>query len=230
MIRRVSSTLVRHVSSGELRQLGRCCLDLLFPRRCPSCQHDLAESGAPLCAACDGNLRQARVSRCAHCGARTAKPVDAGACDACRADNLPFDSVWPLGNYDGLLRQLVLRMKREPALALVVGDLVWRELGTQLVRLEYDLLVPVPMHWRRRLLRGMNGPELLAERLATHLSRPDRPRIVSRQRNTEPQGMLSPAERFRNLRGAFRLGRGADASRRETAASGRHPHHRRDGW
>jgi ComF family protein len=86
------------------------------------------------------------------------------------------------------------------------------QLGARLAELRADVIVPVPMFWTRRLLRGVNSPEILAESLAGRLDLPVLRRVLVRTRNTLPQFSLPPSERFPNVRGAFRVRRGYDLS------------------
>lgn len=67
-----------------------------------------------------------------------------------------------------------------------------------------DMIVPVPMHPRRRRRRGFNHAELLARDTAAILELPVR-LAVKRVRNTRQQARLSVRERLRNLDGAFAL-------------------------
>jgi ComF family protein len=68
-----------------------------------------------------------------------------------------------------------------------------------------ELIVPVPMFWARRLARGTNSPEIVADCLGRSLGVPVGRRVLCRCRNTMPQAGLLPRERFRNVRGAFRV-------------------------
>jgi ComF family protein len=71
------------------------------------------------------------------------------------------------------------------------------------------------MHWWRRLGRGFNSPDVLAQVLARALRVPWSPELLTRRRNTLPQMRLAPKMRFQNLRGALRLrADGAIAGRR----------------
>jgi ComF family protein len=70
---------------------------------------------------------------------------------------------------------------------------------------ETQVLVPVPLHWRRQLTRGYNQAEVIARRLGTACKIPIA-RPVRRVRNTETQThMHSLARRTENLREAFAL-------------------------
>ena len=53
--------------------------------------------------------------------------------------------------------------------------------------------------------RGVNSPQLLAEVWSRRLRLPQAEGLLVRQRNTLPQADLLPEERFRNMRGAFRV-------------------------
>ena len=66
-----------------------------------------------------------------------------------------------------------------------------------------DLIVPIPLHPRRRRRRGYNQSELLAAPLARALGLPMNPRALQRVRHTAPQVGLGPEERHANVRGAF---------------------------
>lgn len=76
-----------------------------------------------------------------------------------------------------------------------------------------DVWVPVPLHWSRRLWRGFNQAELLAEALRDGCaSRPGGPilrveELLGRVRGTGTQTVLRREEREENLRGAFSVRR-----------------------
>ena len=73
----------------------------------------------------------------------------------------------------------------------------------------FDLIVPVPLHWRRRLSRGFNQSELLARAVARRYGlRPDN--ALRRKRSTSVQAGLSHAGRRLNVAGAFVARRTAD--------------------
>lgn len=65
-----------------------------------------------------------------------------------------------------------------------------------------DMIVPVPLHWFKRLRRGYNQSELLALRVAEQSGIPVQ-NALRRVRSTRTQTRLSPERRARNVRGAF---------------------------
>lgn len=64
-----------------------------------------------------------------------------------------------------------------------------------------DVVVPVPIHWRRRASRGFNQADRLASKLPRQIVRTE---WLRRTRFTKPQVQLAPEERLTNLHDAFR--------------------------
>jgi ComF family protein len=67
---------------------------------------------------------------------------------------------------------------------------------------DIDAVLPVPLHWRRKMTRGFNQATELAGPLAKHLALPVL-RGVYRKQATPFQTGLTATERERNLRRAF---------------------------
>src|SRR5262249_45683017 len=77
----------------------------------------------------------------------------------------------------------------------------------QLGNAEFDAIVPIPMHWTRRVVRGTNSPEFLAAELSARLGAQVM-RLLVRRRRTQPHGSLSRRKRYRNIRGALAIRKG----------------------
>lgn len=187
--------------------LGR---DLLWPPRCVFCGVETDAVGGPriraaeVCAACGRSLASGG-SRCGRCG----RPGSDDPCGRCAARPPACAGVVVLGTYADAVRDAVLRAKR-PA-----GDLVAAGLATLIVerhgdllrRWRPDLVVPVPMHWTRRLARGTSAADELARGVAVGLGLPLR-RAVRRERRTAMQNTVPRGDRQGNVAGAFQAGRG----------------------
>jgi ComF family protein len=76
-------------------------------------------------------------------------------------------------------------------------------------QLDFDCIVPVPLHARRQRQRGYNQSALLAQELGSCLQKPVVQDILVRIRATIPQVGLNPLERQTNVQGAFRCTSGA---------------------
>ena len=194
----------------NLQKFGRGLLNLALPPRCLRCDDDLShEAAISFCLKCTQAIAPELAVCCDRCGAILPEGViPAECCLACKDFSLKFDAVYPLGHYEGALRELVLKTKRlsSEAISLTVGRLLAQRLGEKLAKFRADAVLPIPMHWAKRFLRGVSSPELLAACLAKKLGVPV-VRTLVRCRYTVPQKNLLPSERFRNVRGAFRLRR-----------------------
>jgi ComF family protein len=200
---------VFHKLLGSVRRLAGPGLTLLYPTRCVCCDMELPEmpDALPLCRQCQTDLGPETWTGCPRCGVAGEKAVSGKGCKQCRKTTLKTDSTVPLGVYKDHLRAAVLRMKRPncDSLSAGVGKLFAHRRNAELRALNADFLVPVPMHWSRRLRRGTNSPEIVARSVAVHLRIPVRGRMLVRSRNTLPQQDLTPAQRLSNVRGAFRI-------------------------
>jgi len=67
-----------------------------------------------------------------------------------------------------------------------------------------DLVMPVPMHWRRRLSRGYDHARAIGLQIGKHLHLPVGDELV-RTRHTPRQVQLSRTKRIEIVRGAFGL-------------------------
>ncbi|HVW39622.1 MAG TPA: phosphoribosyltransferase family protein, partial [Pirellulales bacterium] len=166
-----------------------------------------------LCQACRRHLLSLAAPRCPFCGERKLAE-ELVSCASCGSQPGEFERVWTLGDYAQELRTIVLRMKqpREAPLSTAMCELLFASVGDSLAEWRPDAVLPVPMHWLRRALRGSNSAEWLGEVLARRLGVPNAAACVVRRRYTQPQSGLSPQARFRNVRRAFRLRKGVDWS------------------
>jgi predicted amidophosphoribosyltransferase len=110
-----------------------------------------------------------------------------------------------LAAYADDLRAAVLAAKRPGGEILTTGlaTLLAGKHGDQIAAWGIDLIVPVPMHWTRRMLRGTSAADGLARGVAAALGLPRRG-VLIRTRATRMQNELEPAARRANVRAAFR--------------------------
>jgi ComF family protein len=195
----------RLVATG--RELIQGLLQLLYPSLCAVCARPVPPGQPLFCADCEAVLTADPHLICPRCAAPVGPHVPLGSgCTGCRGTTLHFEQVIRLGPYEGVLREVVLRLKHAPGalLAELLGErwAVWgaARLGT----VQADVVIPVPLHWLRRFRRGYNQSEALARALAPGLGLPCRPGWLRRVRNTPHQTGQSLASRRRNVQDAFR--------------------------
>jgi len=162
---------------------------------------------AASCPACSGSLSDHTAGVCASCWNDLEGPGAGAVAWHERLSGRPLASVTASGPYQGRLRRIIRCMKFSdlPGLAGPLG----RILASRLLAagVEVDLIVPVPLHWRRRWRRGYNQADLLALAVANDLRLPVAPRRLRRRRATASQTGRSRRGRVANVRGAFVTGR-----------------------
>ena len=187
---------------------------LLFPPCCACCHAELARPADRahgkllLCQVCCRELSPQQATWCGRCGSsRPFVATPQRGCPLCEGQKFHFSSVTSLGVYQGPLAKAALRTKHalgEP-LTVVLAELLYELRGEALHALGCDLIVPVPLHWRRRMVRQTNAAELIAATLARRLRLPVDMGLLRRRRATRPQRTLPPGKRKANVWKAFRL-------------------------
>jgi ComF family protein len=197
------------VASPRARLFDRL-LWALLPAACLGCGRPLPAAAAlGLCGGCRARLCRPSRQACDAC----ARPLPAHAppagfrCGACRERPPVFDRLLALWSYEEPLGAVIrgLKFNRLDYLGRHLAVAIAAAMADELAGC--DLVVPVPLHWRRWLARGYNQAERIARPLAGHLGLPFAP-VLSRRRPTPPQSSLGRADRLTNLRRAFRV-RGA---------------------
>jgi len=202
----------------------------LFPADCRLCGAPLIRiSRLPVCQDCLAAVHPIGGGTCAVCGERIFSPYalssNAGEprCGQCRRLEPPFIRAAAYGSYDGGLRGLIHLLKYEqvrPA-ANVLGRML-AEAIEELAPAFGDapvMLLPVPLHRKKRRQRGFNQSEMIA-RAALKL-KPAQDRLILnadmllRRRATQSQIGLTRHQRRENIRGAFVVAKPGEVSGRE---------------
>ena len=174
----------------------------LLPSSCALCG---AAGDAAVCRDCEDAYVTVRP-RCPVC-ANPAGDLDAALpCGACLAAPPAFDATLAACDYDAPLDALVLQLKFGAQLAL--APWMARTLHDAALRAAWpapDLLCPVPLGARRLAERGYNQALEVARPLARLLDAECVPRLARRVVETAAQSGVEPAERQRNVRGAFAM-------------------------
>ena len=174
-------------------------IDAAFPLACAACDDALGDDALPLCAVCRASLVDCGPAFCLACVRTGGAPLRCTRRDHRRLRagftwSEPMRAVvhaFKFGDVPGLAGPLVAAAWDTPAFA---------------ERPRPDLVVPVPLHPRRRRERGYDQAEALARAFAARAGAPVVDALV-RRRATRQQARLSAAERRANVAGAFALTR-----------------------
>lgn len=182
----VSNSLVRVLLAPECVACGERLDRPLDSPACETCWRAVARLTNPCCVRCGDALPSFGAG----------DPI----CLRCRRHQPLVGMARSAGRYDGSLRHIIhaFKYERRRALARPLGHLM-REAGREVLD-GADALVPVPLSWRRSLVRGFNQ----ADDLARHLKLPVWP-LLRRTRHGPPQAGLPAAARHANVRGAYAI-------------------------
>lgn len=196
--------------SLRLQALPSLLLDLLFPPACAACDHR-TRARTPLCLPCAESLYPIEAA-CRRC----ALPLDgprSTTCARCLRRPPPLDRADAGYRFGAQLAVALrqLKFQRRPDIARTLAPLVAPPLAGAIAAAGAELIVPVPLHWRRLARRGYNQSALLVRRAAALL--PDAPAVapvLRRVRATPPQTGRDARARRRNVAGAFAVAPRAD--------------------
>jgi len=212
--------IIAGVDTGKFKELvsfGLGGLNQLFwPAVCISCGESICESDNSLCKNCwDELLFCTGGDYCRRCGRDVSRfALVEGACPDCQGKGIYFDEIARGGVYKEALQGMILSFKKgRTELDGVLSFLANSALGGSGFINEIELLVPVPLHWSRRLGRGYNQSLIVAKRLEHPSARINNELVRVRRTKLQPL-MATAAARARNVKGAFGVRRGHKLSGR----------------
>jgi ComF family protein len=185
--------------------IGREALRIVLPSFCVVCRRDLPwrDRSMSCCGACWRSLPRIDGAKCRTC----ALPLPAAGedtrapCISCSTDEQPLTWCDSWGEYrDGLERVLhAFKFERHDFLATPLAHLMRDTLRER----DFDAVVPVPMHPKKRRKRGYNQAELLAVALAESIAKRADASLLTKTVERETQSTLARAERASNVRNTF---------------------------
>jgi ComF family protein len=191
-------TIVRHISTG--------IINLLYPANCFSCRSETNNPG--LCPQCINALKPVKAPFCSCCGQPCEGEISGQFhCSNCSGQAVDFEFAIAAYLARGCLREMIHDFKYHRRIAM-------RKTLAQLAENALDdprigggkgwLLVPVPLHRRRKRERGYNQATEIATAISRRRNLPIC-RALKRIRYTSSQAQLLRSERLGNLRGAFEM-------------------------
>lgn len=174
----------------------------ILPWYCVLCAA-ISDQAKDLCQACELSLPWLPVC-CRQCGLVLGQ--EAGQCGQCLQAPPVIDRCISLWDYNTASCYLVQQLKYGQQLfyARLLAQLLAARVKAAYIDSAWpELIIPVPLHWRRLFTRGFNQSLEIAKPLAKELSLPYHARLSRRLRHTPMQAGLSAQVRRRNLVAAF---------------------------
>lgn len=187
-----------------IKKISQVFLQIVMPPTCISCA-DIVEIQGQICGTCWADIDFIGKYQCKSCGLPFAFDMGKGAqCQHCQHKKPVFGKVRAACQYEGTGRRLAANLKfhDKTHLAGAMARMMFNS-GTEVLK-KVDVIVPIPLHKRRKFWRKYNQAALLSQALMSHdVDASYEPQLIKRVRATTPQTSLSYAQRQKNVEDAF---------------------------
>ncbi len=192
--------------SNLISSLSHSCIDFLFPSACPICGEPVSTHGE-LCADCWASFNWIGNPKCVKCGYPFPASIDLGdrpLCPTCASGGCVLDLIRAACVYDDVSRSAVLPFKHTGRIKyakFMSRAMMW---ALRDVDIRPDIVMPVPLAWRRLCHRGYNQATLLARPIAKAMNAVMDVDSVHRKYRPD-MGHKNAKQRAENIRGAFKV-------------------------
>lgn len=195
--------------TGKFRKipanLWRIVSTWLWPEVCPFCG---CASSRGICPACQEALELLRVRepRCMQCG-KPIRHAEQEYCHDCMHTRHHYDRGLSLWLHREPVRRSIYQFKyhNQRRYGILYTEELIRCYGHMIKRWNPDLIIPIPLHKKRRKKRGYNQAAIISRELGKRLRIPVDDGILIRRIATSPQKGLGHSERKKNVRNAFMM-------------------------
>ena len=185
---------------------------LIWPPMCQACGCSIDNPEDALCRDCWQAFSEATAKYyCKRCGSDLSRFAAVGGdCDFCRKQQFNLDRFARVGSYQGCLRDMILQLKfsGRSELALTLAGFLNASVVGEFSGYNIDIVMPVPVHWTRRISRGWNQSLLIAKAIKFDNAEIDTSLI--RTKRTRPQPGLNFPQRRKNVKNAFAITKGRE--------------------
>lgn len=170
-------------------------VSLVYPRTCFNCHDSLTRAEEFLCLKCDLDLPRysslTKKNDLLNKFSYLPKVLTAHAFITYRKS--------------GMAQRLIhgVKYKGRKELGIWLGSRFGEELKKS--QIEVDMIIPLPIHDRRRAQRGYNQSEVICEGISTSLNSPIFSDLVKRTHHRDSQTKKSRIERWKNLEASFEV-------------------------
>lgn len=171
-------------------RLGSLLLDIVYPNRCPCCDEYIPYDHY-ICDDCLEAMAYPEDMLCKYCGF---------APENCKCGSgISYDRAFVGYLYEGVARKGIASLKLGTSLnfAKHIGLKLSDSISNNAIK--YDLVVPVPMHIRKKLKRGYNQAEVIAKEVAKGLGIPMEAKALKVKYTKEAQHNLSREDRIKHV-------------------------------
>lgn len=197
-----------------LRDTWNNILDLIYPPDlyCICCGKIIDSTRTyRLCNECIEGIKWANARLCIRCGKLLSSLNPGEICFNCREHPHQFDHGYTCAEYGTHERAMVFALKYHSradigiTIGEIMADRMMAENSISDLAKMYDYVIPVPVHNRKKRIRGYNQAEVIAKRFSVLTKIRCDADILIRVRETHVMRSLGPDQRRENIRGAFEI-------------------------
>lgn len=159
-------------------------LELIYPNVCGICGEICKDS---LCKKCENAIEKYKIDLIS------------------KNKKMYFCESMHIFKYDDIIRQKIIEYKfqDEAYLYKTFAKIILKNKKVCGFLEKYDIMIPVPIHKKRRLKRGYNQAELIAKEICKNLNLELKNNVLIKQKNIVAQSELNKNERMQNIKNAF---------------------------
>ena len=181
-------------------------LSFFFPPVCTGCGEKLRENESFFCSVCHDAFDSIPPPICPLCGAPLGNHVlETRKCPECPSGEVHFDSARSAFLYRGAIAEGVKAFKFRSRIELseLFARILYYQIRKKMSGKKFDVIVPVPLHFRRYMQRGYNQAGEIARIISRETYIDHFPDAIKRVRATKAQSGLHHDDRRENVKDAF---------------------------
>lgn len=161
-------------------------LELIYPNVCGFCNKICKDE---LCKKCKNKIKEYEINI-------IKKPK-----------NKYFEELISIFKYEGIIREKIIQYKFEDKAYInntFTKIILKNEKICGLLK-KYDIIIPVPIHKKRKAQRGYNQTQLIASKISRCLNIKFCNNVLVKNKDIIAQSKLNKKERIQNIKGAFKI-------------------------
>jgi ComF family protein len=179
----------------------------IYPPKCIFCESLLSEDEKPnrVCGACRTSLPLVKGLVCLKCGKGLMEETEE-YCPDCRERRHAYEYGKALFHYTEEVKGMIARFKykNQRSIGVWLGGQIAETFHREIIRMQADMLTPVPLYIRKERQRGFNQARILAETVGRKAGLPSEDLLI-RRKSTRAQKDLGADARAANLAGSFQI-------------------------
>lgn len=187
------------------RRFAADMLHVIYPGACLVCETEISHSSVSLCPVCQAELHFTHYE----------KYSEATELDKLFWGRVPVEHTFSLLFFseESSTQKILhtLKYKDRPDLAVHFGKEAGQKMRGLPLLMTADALVPVPLHSKKRFIRGYNQAERIAKGISEVTGIPVDERLLTRSSFSESQTRQDKLSRWENMQNRFRSGTSGSA-------------------